>query len=213
MIVSLNYPQPQHLSDAIVLDLAKKFTGSPGNALVRLNPKIAQTFSLSEIMDLQKWYFGGDDSQEDLVKFVLLPQLVTAVCGDLNMPADSSPTEFNHQLGGRQNLQDFLVDTAGSIGGGSDQFSSILGTRYEDWKQGRLYASVIEIDGDGDYRTGELYIPFWLTDQLLLINEFQVLKKIPLNLQHILELEKNAVEDKLAEFLESHSLLPFLILP
>ena len=54
MIRSLNYPQP--LPDAIVLDLTKQFTGSPGNALVRLNPDIAQTFSLGELMDLQERY-------------------------------------------------------------------------------------------------------------------------------------------------------------
>ena len=210
MIRSLNYPQPQHLSDAIVLDLTKRFTGSPGNALVRLNPKIAQTFSLSDLIDLQEWYYNGDESQEDFVKFELLPQLITAVLGDLDMPADTSPTEFNHQIEGRQNLNDYLIDTAGSIGGGSDQFSSLFGTRYEDWRKGRLYASVIEIDGEGDYRTGELYIPFWLTDQLISVNTFENLKdKLP----YIVELERNAVEDQLAEFLESHSLLPFLILP
>ena len=192
MIRSLNYPQPQHLSDAIVLDLTKRFTGSPGNALVRLNPKIAQTFSLSDLIDLQEWYYNGDDSQEDFVKFELLPQLVTAVLGDLDMPADSSPTEFNHQIGRRQNLNDYLIDTAGSIGGGSDEFYKSLGTRYETWKQGRLYASVIEID------------------QLLSINTFEVLKD---KLSWILELERNAVEDQLAEFLENHSLPPFLILP
>ena len=210
MIRSLNYPQPQHLSDAIVLDLTKRFTGSPGNALVRLNPKIAQTFSLSDLIDLQEWYYNGDDSQEDFLKFELLPQLVTAVLGDLDMSADSSPTEFNHQLGGRQNLNDYLIDTAGSIGGGSDEFYKSLGTRYETWKQGRLYASVIEIDSDGDYRTGDLYIPFWLTDQLLSINTFENLKdKLP----YIVELERNAVEDQLAEFLSNNSLPPFLILP
>jgi|TARA_R110002096_G_scaffold384818_1_gene578631 hypothetical protein len=210
MIRALNYPQPQHLSDAIVLDLTKRFTGSPGNALVRLNPKIAQTFSLSDLIDLQEWYYNGDESQEDFVKFELLPQLITAVLGDLDMPADSSPTEFNHQIGRRQNLNDYLIDTAGSIGGGSDQFYDEFGTLYEAWKQGRLYVSVIEIDSEGDYRTGKLYIPFWLTDQLLSINTFEVLKD---KLSWILELERNAVEDQLAEFLENHSLPPFLILP
>ena len=79
MIPTLNYPQP--LPDAIVLDLTKRFTGSPGNALVRLNPKIAQTFSLSDLIDLQDWYYNGEGEQEDFVKFELLPQLVTAVLG------------------------------------------------------------------------------------------------------------------------------------
>jgi hypothetical protein len=201
MIRALNYPRP--LSDAIVLDLVKQFTGSPGNALVRLNPDIAQTFSLGEVMDLQEWYYNGDDSQEDFVKFELLPQLVTAVLGDLDMSADSSPAEFNHRLGGRQNLNDYLIDTAGSIGGGRDQFSANLGTRYEAWKQGRLYVTVIEIDSDGDYRTGDLYIPFWLTDQLLEINTFENLKDKP---PYIVELERIAVNDQLNEFLTNHSL-------
>jgi len=201
MIRALNYPRP--LSDAIVLDLVKQFTGSPGNALVRLNPKIAQTFSLGDFMDLQEWYYSGDDSQEDFVTLELLPQLVTAVLGDLDMSAYSSPAEFNHRLGGRQNLNDYLIDTAGSIGGGRDQFSENLGTRYEAWKQGRLYVTVLEIDSEGDYRTGDLYLPFWLTDQLLLINTFENLKDI---FPWILELEKNAVEDQLNEFLANHSL-------
>jgi len=199
MIRSLNHPQP--LPDAIVLDLVKQFTGSPGNALVRLNPKIAQTFNLGDLMDLQEWYYNGDDSQVDFVKFELLPQLVTAVLGDL---------EFNQEIGGRQNLNDYLIDTAGSIGGGRDQFSENLGTQYEAWKKGQLYVTVIEIDSDGDYRTGDLYLPFWLTDQLLSINTFENLKdKLP----YIIELERNAVEDQLAEFLTDHSLPPFLILP
>ena len=189
MIRSLNYPQP--LPDVIVLDLVKQFTGSPGNALVRLNPTIAQTFSLGDLMDLQEWYYNGDDSQEDFVKFELLPQLVTAVSFNLSSTA------------GRQNLNDYLIDTAGSIGGGRDQFSENFGTRYEAWKQGRLYVTVVEIDSDGDYRTGDLYIPFWLTDQLLPINTFENLKdKLP----YIVELERNAVNDQLNEFLTLHSL-------
>ena len=206
MIRTLNYPQT--LLEPLILDLTKQFTGSPGNALVRLNPKIPQTFSLGDLMDLQEWYYNGDDSQEDFVKFELLPQLVTAVLGDLDMPADSSLTEFNLQLGWRQNLNDYLIDTAGSIGGGHEQFYENFGTRYETWKQGRLYVTVQEIDFDGDYRTGGVYIPFWLTDQLLSINNFNNLKdKLP----WIIELERNAVEDQLAEFLSHHSLPPFLV--
>lgn len=185
MIRSLNYPQP--LPDAIVLDLVKQFTGSPGNALVRLNPEIAQTFSLGELMELQEWYYSGNDSQEDFVKFELLPQLITAVYSDTFTFEDA-------------NLNDYLIDTAGSIGGGRDEFSENFGTRYEAWKQGRLYVTVIEIDSDGDYRTGDLYIPFWLTDQLLEINTFEKLKdKLP----YIVELERNAVNDQLDEFLST----------
>lgn len=186
MIRSLNYPQP--LPDAIVLDLVKQFTGSPGNALVRLNPDIAQTFSLGDLMDLQEWYYNGDDSQEDFVKFELLPQLVGAVIDGEDLD------DF---------FKDYLIDTAGSIGGGRDQFSENFGTRYEAWKQGRLYVTVIEIDSDGDYRTGDLYIPFWLTDQLLEINTFENLKDKP---PYIVELERIAVNDQLNEFLTNHSL-------
>ena len=186
MIRSLNYPQP--LPDAIVLDLTKRFTGSPGNALVRLNPDIAQTFSLSDLIDLQEWYYNGDDSQEDFVRFELLPQLVGAVIDGEDLD------DF---------FKDYLIDTAGSIGGGRDEFSKNFGTRYEAWKQGRLYVTVIEIDSDGDYRTGDLYIPFWLTDQLLEINTFENLKdKLP----YIVELERIAVNDQLNEFLTNHSL-------
>ena len=194
MIRSLNYPQP--LSDAIVLDLVKRFTGSPGNALVRLNPKIAQTFSLGDLMDLQEWYYNGDDSQEDFVKSELLPQLIAAILGKSDVFSSNGLI-----------LNDYLIDTAGSIGGGRDEFSDNFGTRYEDWKQGRLYTSVAEIDSEGDYRTGELYIPFWLTDQLLPINTFENLKdKLPY--QHYL-LKRNAVEDQLVEFLNTHSLYKF----
>ncbi len=192
MIRSLNYPQP--LPDAIVLDLVKQFTGSPGNALVRLNPKIAQTFSLGELMELQEWYYSGDDSQEDFIKFELLPQLVAAI---------SFNKYYISSYAGRQNLNDYLIDTAGSIGGGRDEFSENFGTRYEAWKQGRLYVTVLEIDSDGDYRTGDLYIPFWLTDQLLEINTFEKLKdKLP----YIVELDRNIVNDQLNEFLTLHSL-------
>ncbi len=192
MIRSLNYPQP--LPDAIVLDLVKQFTGSPGNALVRLNPEIAQTFSLGDLMDLQEWYYSGDDSQEDFVTLELLPQLVTAI---------SFNKYYISSYAGRQNLNDYLIDTAGSIGGGRDEFSENFGTRYEAWKQGRLYVTVIEIDSDGDYRTGDLYIPFWLTDQLLEINTFEKLKdKLP----YIVELDRNIVNDQLNEFLTLHSL-------
>ena len=186
MIRSLNYPQP--LPDAIVLDLVKQFTGSPGNALVRLNPDIAQTFSLGEVMDLQEWYYNGDDSQEDFVKFELLPQLVGAVIEGEDLD------DF---------FKDYLIDTAGSIGGGRDLFTHYFATRYEAWKQGRLYVTVIEIDSDGDYRTGDLYIPFWLTDQLLEINNFENLKDKP---PYIVELERIAVNDQLNEFLTNHSL-------
>lgn len=194
MIRSLNYPQP--LPDAIVLDLVKQFTGSPGNALVRLNPKIAQTFSLGDLMDLQEWYYSGDDSQEDFIKFELLPQLVGAVLGESEIGGED-------WTGNGLSLNDYLIDTAGSIGGGRDQFSENFGTRYEAWKQGRLYVTVIEIDSDGDYRTGDLYIPFWLTDKLLEINTFEKLKdKLP----YIVELERNAVNDQLDEFLTLHSL-------
>jgi hypothetical protein len=191
MIPTLNYPQP--LPDAIVLDLTKRFTGSPGNALVRLNPKIAQTFSLSDLIDLQDWYYNGEGEQEDFVKFELLPQLVTAVLGKDDITEEG---KF---------LNEYLIDTAGSIGGGSDEFYKSIGTRYEDWKKGRLYVTVLEIDSDGDYRTGELYIPFWLTDQLLSVNAFENLKdKLP----HIVELERNAIEDQLAEFLD-YNLFPY----
>ena len=194
MIRSLNYPQP--LPDAVVLDLVKQFTGSPGNALVRLNPKIAQTFSLGDLMDLQEWYYSGDDSQEDFIKFELLPQLVGAVLGESEIGGED-------WTGNGLSLNDYLIDTAGSIGGGRDQFSENFGTRYEAWKQGRLYVTVIEIDSDGDYRTGDLYIPFWLTDKLLEINTFEKLKdKLP----YIVELERNAVNDQLDEFLTLHSL-------
>lgn len=194
MIRSLNYPQP--LPDAIVLDLVKQFTGSPGNALVRLNPEIAQTFSLGELMELQEWYYSGDDSQEDFIKFELLPQLVGAVLGESEIGGED-------WTGNGLSLNDYLIDTAGSIGGGRDQFSENFGTRYEAWKQGRLYVTVIEIDSDGDYRTGDLYIPFWLTDKLLEINTFEKLKdKLP----YIVELERNAVNDQLDEFLTLHSL-------
>jgi len=188
MIRSLNYPQP--LPDAIVLDLTKQFTGSPGNALVRLNPDIAQTFSLGELMDLQEWYYDGNNSQEDFVKFELLPKLVDAVIG-------------KDGYGFHDFFKDYLIDKAGSIGGGRDQFSKNFGTRYEAWKQGRLYVTVIEIDSDGDYRTGDLYIPYWLTDQLLEINTFENLKDKP---PYIVELEKIAVNDQLNEFLTYHSL-------
>ena len=37
MIRSLNYPQP--LPDAIVLDLVKQFTGSPGKCLSAFEPR------------------------------------------------------------------------------------------------------------------------------------------------------------------------------
>ena len=191
MIPTLNYPQP--LPDAIVLDLTKRFTGSPGNALVRLNPKIAQTFSLSDLIDLQDWYYNGEGEQEDFVKFELLPQLVTAVLGKDDITEEG---KF---------LNEYLIDTAGSIGGGSDEFYKSIGTRYEAWKKGQLYVTVIEIDSDGDYRTGDLYIPFWLTDQLLSVNAFENLKdKLP----HIVELERNAIEDQLAEFLD-YNLFPY----
>lgn len=201
MIPTLNYPQP--LPDAIVLDLVKMFTGSPGNALVRLNPKIAQTFNLGDLMDLQEWYYNGDDSQEEFIQDELLPQLVTAVLGEFQFGGEDWTSDG-------LSLNDYLIDTAGSIGGGRDQFSSLFGTRYEAWKKGQLYVTVIEIDSDGDYRTGDLYIPFWLTDQLLLINTFENLKdKLP----YIIELERNAVEDQLGEFLATHSVPPFLVLP
>ena len=139
-------------------------------------------------MDLQEWYYNGDDSQEDFVKFELLPQLVGAVIDGEDLD------DF---------FKDYLIDTAGSIGGGRDQFSENFGTRYEAWKQGRLYVTVIEIDSDGDYRTGDLYIPFWLTDQLLEINTFENLKDKP---PYIVELERIAVNDQLNEFLTNHSL-------
>ena len=193
MIRSLNHPQP--LPDAIVLDLVKQFTGSPGNALARLNPEIAQTFSLGDLMDLQEWYYNDtlDDSQEDFVKSELLPRLVAAVLGESDVFSGAGLI-----------MKEYLIDTAGSIGGGRDQFSENFGTRYEAWKQGRLYVSVLEIDSDGDYRTGDLYIPFWLTDQLLSINTFGNLKdKLP----WILELERNAVNDQLNKFLSNNSML------
>ncbi len=186
MIRSLNYPQP--LPDAIVLDLVKQFTGSPGNALVRLNPDIAQTFSLGEVMD--EWYYNynSNNSQEDFVKFELLPRLVGAVIDGEDLD------DF---------FKDYLIDTAGSIGAGRDLFTHYFVTRYEAWKQGRLYVTVIEIDSDGDYRTGDLYIPFWLTDQLLEINTFENLKDKP---PYIVELERIAVNGQLNEFLTNHSL-------
>lgn len=193
MIRSLNHPQP--LPDAIVLDLVKQFTGSPGNALVRLNPEIAQTFTLGDIMDLQEWYYNGEFVNNSMI-LDLLPQLVTAVLGESEIGGED-------WTGNGLSLKDYLIDTAGSIGGGRDQFSENFGTRYEAWKQGRLYVTVLEIDSDGDYRTGDLYIPFWLTDQLLEINTFENLKdKLP----WILELERNAVNDQLNEFLTLHSL-------
>jgi len=173
MIRALNYPRL--LSEPIVLDLVTNYTGEPGNALVRFNPVIAREFTTDEITSLMSWYADGDESEEDYVTSQLLPRLLGVI----------APTWFgeralrNNRDECRDNLRETIRELAGSIGGQSDRFYSkfCASGRHEAWRQGRLYATILEIDSDGDYRTGDLYIPFWMTDQLLPINRIVPLRE------------------------------------
>ena len=155
MIRALNYPRP--MGEPIVLDLVSEYTGGPGNALVRFNPAIARAFTTGEIISLMEWYADGDESEEDYVTSQLLPRLVDVI----------APTWLGESFyrSNSDALEETIRGFAGSIGGQSDMFYSkfCASGRHEAWKQGRLYASVRRLDDDGDYGTGALYIPFWMT--------------------------------------------------
>lgn len=155
MIRALNYPRP--MGEPVVLDLVSEYTDEPGNALVRFNPAIAREFTADEIISLMEWYADGDESEEDYVTLQLLPRLV-----DVIAPTWLGETFYRSDS---DKLEKTIRDFAGSIGGQSDRFYSkfCASGRHEAWKQGRLYASVRRLDDDGDYGTGDLYIPFWMT--------------------------------------------------
>ena len=169
MIRALNYPRP--MGEPVVLDLVREYTGESGNALVRFNPAIAREFTTSEIFSLTGWYADGDESEEDYVTSQLLPRLVDVI----------APTWLGEWVNSESDkLEETIRDFAGSIGGQSDMFYSkfCASGRHEAWRQGRLYATIISIDDDGDYRTGDLYIPFWMTlYEPLPINQIVPLRK------------------------------------
>ena len=172
MIRALNYPQP--MEEPVVLDLVREYTGEFGFALVRFNPAIARAFTTGEIISLMAWYADGDESEEDYVTSQLLPRLVDVI----------APTWLGESFyrSDSDKLEGTIREFAGSIGGQSDRFYSkfCASGRYEAWKQGRLYASVSGLDDDGDYATGDLYIPFWMTlyeplpiNQIVPLQEFE----------------------------------------
>ena len=174
MIRALNYPRP--MGEPIVLGLVSEYTGGPGNALVRFNPAIARAFTTGEIISLMEWYADGDESEEDYVTSQLLPRLVDVI----------APTWLGESFyrSNSDALEETIRGFAGSIGGQSDMFYSkfCASGRHEAWKQGRLYASVRRLDDDGDYGTGDLYIPFWMTlyeplpiNQIVPLREFEFL--------------------------------------
>lgn len=169
MIRALNYPRP--MGEPIVLDLVSEYTGEPGNALVRFNPAIARAFTTGEIISIMAWYADGDESEEDYVTSQLLPRLVDVI----------APTWLGESFyrSNSDALEETIRGFAGSIGGQSNRFYSkfCASGRQEAWRKGQLYATILEIDDDGDYRTGDLYIPFWMTDQLLSINQIVPLRE------------------------------------
>lgn len=155
MIRALNYPKP--MGEPVVLDLVSEYTGESGNALVRFNPAIARAFTTGEIISLMAWYADGDESEEDYVTSELLPRLL-----DVIAPTWLGETFYRSDS---DKLEETIRGVAGSIGGQSNRFYSkfCASGRHEAWRQGRLYATILGIDDDGDYRTGDLYIPFWMT--------------------------------------------------
>ena len=169
MIRALNYPRP--MGEPVVLDLVREYTGESGNALVRLNPAIARDFTTIDIFFLLDWHADGDESEENYVTSQLLPRLVDVI----------APTWLGEWVNSESDkLEETIRDFAGSIGGQSDMFYSkfCASGRHEAWRQGRLYATIISIDDDGDYRTGDLYIPFWMTlYEPLPINQIVPLRK------------------------------------
>tara|TARA_B100001287_G_C22686550_1_gene534146 strand:- start:3751 stop:4353 length:603 start_codon:yes stop_codon:yes gene_type:complete len=168
MIRALNYPEG--VSVPIILDLVFENTEELGHALIRFNPLIAQVFTPQDIATLMNWYADGDDSEEDYVTLELLPRFV-----DVIAPTWLGETFYRSDS---DTLEKTIRDFAGSIGGQSSEFYSqfCASERYEAWRQGRLYATILGIDDDGDYRTGDLYIPFWMTDQLLPVNQIVPLR-------------------------------------
>ena len=176
MIRALNYPEG--VSVPIILDLVFENAEEPSNALVRFNPRIAQVFTPEDIATLMNWYADGDESEEDYVTSQLLPRLV-----DVIAPTWLGETFYRSNS---DKLEETIRDFAGSIGGQSYLFYSkfCASGRYEAWRQGRLYTTILAIDDDGDYRTayseGNLYIPFWMTlyeplpiNQIVPLREFE----------------------------------------
>ncbi|MHA1289801.1 MAG: hypothetical protein ACTSPB_20655 [Candidatus Thorarchaeota archaeon] len=191
MIRALNYPEG--VSEPIVLDLVFKNTedSNLSKALIRFNPAIAKEFTPNEITTLMAWYADGEDDYEEDIDLELLPRLLDVLAPTwLGEPLERQPylgrsgdsiVPLGHM---RDTLEETIREFAGSIGGQSSQFYSQFCTsgRYEAWRQGRLYTTIMEIDDDGDYRTGGLYIPFWMTlyeplpiNQIVPLREFEFL--------------------------------------
>lgn len=205
MIRALNYPRP--MLEPVILDLVAANLQEPGNALIRFNPDIAQAFTADDITDLMAWYADGDTGNEDYVTLELLPRLVDII----------TPTWMFYSYSGQlvtEKLSEMILDEAGSIGGQSGRFYSkfCASGRYAVWAEGRLYASVDALDSDGDYSTGDLYIPFWMTDQLLSASDYydHITDTHPLfDIKRLIDVggyELESVRDKLASYFETYNL-------
>ena len=209
MIRALNYPRP--MLEPVILDLVAANFQEPGNALIRFNPDIAQAFTADDITDLMAWYADGDTSNENYVTLELLPRLVDIITPTW-MINTTQTTTYNLSL--TEKLSAMILEEAGSIGGQSGRFYAkfCASGRHAVWAEGRLYASVDTLDGDGDYSTGELYIPFWMTDQLLSASDYydRITVTHPLfDIKRLIDvdvLESDSVRDKLASYFETYNL-------